>query len=113
MPSAGLSRREALAYLNARLNGYPDQRIEALDLAEDLGGLPIALAQAAAVVSVADRTCRDYRDEYAERLQATTEVLIEGCPRPMLATWSLAVEHAHKLRARRPCLARAGIRLSP
>ena len=48
---AGFSRREALAYLNARLTGFPDQRIEALDLAEDLGGLPIALAQAAAVIS--------------------------------------------------------------
>ena len=93
----GFSRREALAYLNARLTAFPDQRIEALDLAEDLGGLPIALAQAAAVVSVAESTCRDYRDAYAERLRTTTETLVENCPQSLLATWSLAVELAHEL----------------
>src|SRR6185437_11300241 len=42
-------------------------------------------------------TCRDYRAEYAERLQSTAETLIEGCPQSLLATWSLAVEHAHEL----------------
>jgi tetratricopeptide (TPR) repeat protein len=94
---AGFSRREALAYLNARLTGYPDQRIEALDLAEDLGGLPIALAQAAAVVTVAESTCRDYRAEYSERVRASAETLVEGCPPSLLTTWSLAVEHAHEL----------------
>jgi len=93
----GFSRREALAYLNARLTAFPDQRIEALDLAEDLGGLPIALAQAAAVVSVAESTCRDYRDAYAERLRTTTQTLVESCPQSLLATWSLAVELAHEL----------------
>jgi tetratricopeptide (TPR) repeat protein len=93
----GLSRREALAYLNTRLTAFPDQRIEALDLAEDLGGLPIALAQAAAVVSATNGTCRDYRAEYAQRLATTTETLVEGCPQSLLATWSLAVEHAHLL----------------
>jgi tetratricopeptide (TPR) repeat protein len=93
----GFSRREALGYLNTRLDGYPDQRIEALDLAEDLGGLPVALAQAAALVMATDRTCRAYRADYTERLHATTEVLVEGCPRPLLATWSLAVEYAHRL----------------
>src|SRR6202035_3521792 len=50
----GLSRREALAYLNTRLTAFPDQRIEALDLAEDLGGLPLALAQGAAGVTLAE-----------------------------------------------------------
>jgi tetratricopeptide (TPR) repeat protein len=93
----GLSRREALAYLNTRLTAFPDQRIEALDLAEDLGGLPIALAQAAAVVSATNGTCRGYRAEYAQRLATTTETLVEGCPQSLLATWSLAVEHAHML----------------
>jgi tetratricopeptide (TPR) repeat protein len=94
---AGFSRREALSYLNAWLTGFPDQRIEALDLAEDLGGLPIALAQAAAVVAATGGTCRDYRAEYAERLRSTTGTLVEGCPQSLLATWSLAVEYAHEL----------------
>jgi hypothetical protein len=94
---AGFSRREALAYLNARLTSFPDQRIEALDLAEDLGGLPIALAQAGAVVTATDMTCREYRAEYAQRLGTVTDTSIDGCPPPLLATWSLAVEHAHEL----------------
>jgi tetratricopeptide (TPR) repeat protein len=93
----GFSRREALGYLNARLTGFPDQRIEALDLAEDLNGLPIALAQAAAVVTVKEITCRDYRAEHAQRLRATAGTAVDGCPPPLLATWSLAVEQAHEL----------------
>src|SRR5580700_5286485 len=59
----GFSRREALGYLNSRLDSFPDQRIEALDLVEDIGGLPIAIAQAAAVIIVAKSTCRGYRAE--------------------------------------------------
>src|SRR6202035_201033 len=47
--------------------------------------------------TVAESTCRDYRDAYAERLGTTTETLVEGCPQSLLATWSLAVEHAHEL----------------
>ena len=53
VPVPGLSRREALDYLTSRLTDYPDQRIEALDLGEDLDGLPLALAQAAAVMTPA------------------------------------------------------------
>jgi tetratricopeptide (TPR) repeat protein len=94
---AGFSRREALGYLNARLTSFPDQRIEALDLAEDLGGLPIALAQAGAVVTANDMTCREYRSKYAQRLGTITDTVIDGCPQSLLATWSLAVELAHEL----------------
>ncbi|HEX9040555.1 MAG TPA: tetratricopeptide repeat protein [Trebonia sp.] len=94
---AGFSRREALGYLNGRLTSFPDQRIEALDLAEDLGGLPIALAQAGAVVTANDMTCREYRAKYAQRLGTMTDTVIDGCPPSLLATWSLAVEYAHEL----------------
>jgi Tetratricopeptide repeat len=94
---AGFSRREALGYLNGRLTSFPDQRIEALDLAEDLGGLPIALAQAGALVTADDMTCRQYRAKYAQRLGVITGTVIDGCPPSLLATWSLAVEHAHEL----------------
>jgi tetratricopeptide (TPR) repeat protein len=93
----GFSRREALAYLNARLTSFPDQRIEALDLAEDLGGLPIALAQAAGVMTVTQTSCREYRAEYARRLGSVTGSVVDDCPQSLLATWSLAVEHAHEL----------------
>jgi len=51
VPVPGLSRREALSYLSSRLTGHPDQRSEALDLGEDLAGLPLALSQATAVIN--------------------------------------------------------------
>jgi tetratricopeptide (TPR) repeat protein len=90
------SRREALGYLSARLTGHPDQRIESLDLAEDLGGYPISLALAAAQIVEADTTARDYRARYIERQQATAGSITEGWPPSMLANWSLAVERAHQ-----------------
>jgi tetratricopeptide (TPR) repeat protein len=93
----GFSMREALGYLNSRLTAYPDQRIEALDLAEDTGGLPLSLAQAAAVVAGGETTCRDYRVEYAARLRDTAGIIVDGCPPSTVATWSLAVERAHAL----------------
>jgi tetratricopeptide (TPR) repeat protein len=91
------SRREALGYLNARLTGYPDQRIESLDLAEDLDGYPISLALASAQIMDAETTARDYRAQYIERQQATAGSASEGWPRSMLASWSLAVERAHQV----------------
>ena len=60
-PVGGFSRREVLAYLSARLTDFPDQRAEALDLGADLDGLPLALAQAAAVMSLNRLSCREYR----------------------------------------------------
>jgi len=91
------SRREAVGYLNTCLTGHPDQRIESLDLAEDLGGYPISLALAAALIMEADSTARDYRARYIERQQATAGSASEGWPPSMLASWSLAVERAHQL----------------
>ncbi len=94
----GFSRREAVGYLNTRLVSFPDQRIEALDLAGDIGGLPLAIALAAGVITVAEGTCREYRAEYAQRLRAAAAPApIDGCPQSLLATWSLAVEYAHEM----------------
>jgi tetratricopeptide (TPR) repeat protein len=97
IPVGGFSRREALEYLNARLTAYPDQRIEALDLAEDLGGLPLAIAQAAAVITTRDGDCREYRAQLAERRPHMEAVSVEGVTPELLATWSLAAECAHEL----------------
>jgi tetratricopeptide (TPR) repeat protein len=94
---SAFSRREGLGYLNSRLTGYPDQRIESLDLAEDVSGLPISLDQAAAVIMESDTTSREYRARYSERHRSTAGSLIDGCPPSMLATWSIAVERAHQL----------------
>jgi tetratricopeptide (TPR) repeat protein len=93
----GFTMREALEYLDSRLTGLPDQRVEALDLADDVSGLPIAMAQAVSVVVERESTCRSYRLQYAERLRNSAGAVVDGCPQPMLATWSLAVERAHEM----------------
>jgi tetratricopeptide (TPR) repeat protein len=95
IPVAGLSRREALAYLSARLTDYPDQRLEALDLGEDLDGLPLGLAQAAAVMRVRGQDCREYRAQLAERRPHMPDV--PGVSATVMATWSIAAECAHEL----------------
>ena len=91
----GLSRREALSYLSSRLTDHPDQRIEALDLGEDLDGLPLALGQATAVINARQQGCREYRAALAGRRQHMAGV--DGASATVLATWSLAAECAHEL----------------
>jgi tetratricopeptide (TPR) repeat protein len=95
VPVPGLSRREGLDYVASRLTDYPDQRIEALDLGEDLDGLPLGLAQATAVMSVRGQGCREYRSRLAERIRHMPAV--SGVSAAVLATWSIAAECAHEL----------------
>ena len=97
VPVGGFSRREALGYLNARLTDFPDQRIEALDLGEDLAGLPIGLAQAASVLTVRELDCRQYRVHFAERRSHMAARFTAGVSPEVMATWSLAAECAHEL----------------
>ena len=96
-PVGGFSRREVLAYLSARLTDYPEQRSEALDLGQDLDGLPLGLAQAAAVMSANRLSCREYRGRLGERREHMTGVRVDGVSPAVLATWSLAAECAHEL----------------
>src|ERR1700761_7568380 len=95
VPVPGLNRREALDYITSRLSDYPDQRIEALDLGEDLDGLPLALAQATATMSARSQGCREYRALLAERIGHMPAV--PGVSAAVLATWSIAAECAHEL----------------
>ena len=95
VPVPPLSRREALDYLTSRLTDHPDQRIEALDLAADLGGLPLALAQATAVMTARGLSCREYRSRLAQRIVHMPAVT--GVSATVLATWSIAAECAHEL----------------
>jgi tetratricopeptide (TPR) repeat protein len=95
VPVSGLNRREALDYVTSRLSDYPDQRIEALDLGEDLDGLPLGLAQATAVMSARRQGCREYRAQLAERTPHMAAV--PGVSAAVLGTWSLAAECAHEL----------------
>jgi tetratricopeptide (TPR) repeat protein len=96
-PVGGFSRREALAYLSTRLADYAEQRIEALDLVEDLEGLPIGLAQAAAVMNANRLSCQEYRTQFGERRAYMSGRPVEGVSPEVLATWSLAAECAHQL----------------
>jgi tetratricopeptide (TPR) repeat protein len=95
IPVAGMSRREAMSYLTSRLIDNPDQRLESLDLGEDLGGLPLGLAQATAVMRTRELSCREYRAQLAERRPHMPEV--DGVSASVLATWSIAAECAHEL----------------
>ena len=97
VPVGGFSRREALSYLGSRLDDYADQRIEMLDLSEDLDGLPVSLAHAAAVINAMRLSCQEYRARLSERLTFMSAGPIDGVSREVLSTWSLAVECADHL----------------
>jgi tetratricopeptide (TPR) repeat protein len=96
-PVGGFSRREALSYLGSRLADYADQRIGALDLAEDLDGLPLGLAQATAVMNANRLNCQEYRAQFSERRAYMSGRPVDGVSPAVLATWSLAAECAHQL----------------
>src|SRR5262250_3109845 len=91
------SPRESLTYLSSKLHADPDQWIGALDLASDLGYLPIALAQAAALMAETGMDCREYRDRVADRLSRLAGGQADAYPSIVAATWSLGVELAEQL----------------
>jgi tetratricopeptide (TPR) repeat protein len=86
-----------LAYLGARLADFPEQRAAALELGADLEGLPLPLGQAAAVMTVNQLSCAEYRSRLAERREHMSAIRVDGVSAAVLATWSLAVECAHDL----------------
>jgi hypothetical protein len=90
------SSREALSYLMGRLTADPDQRLGAIDLIDELGCEPLALAHASAVIASSALSCRDYLEVFLRRRE-----LVAGTPggRPpaATATWTLCVEHAERL----------------
>ncbi|HEY1618657.1 MAG TPA: tetratricopeptide repeat protein [Streptosporangiaceae bacterium] len=91
------SRREALAFLTARLFEDTAQRNGAVDLAATLGCLPIALAQAGTLVVDCRIDCLEYRRVYGER-QAAMGISAGGGPAASVAvTWSLALDRADQL----------------
>jgi tetratricopeptide (TPR) repeat protein len=106
-PIGVFSSHEALTYLMGRLSTDPDQRIGAVDLLDDLGREPLALAQASATIASSGLTCRDYRDIFARRKMQIAEAL-GGEPSAKAVTWTLSVEQADQLspgRLAQSCLA--------
>ena len=91
------SPREALSYLSSKLHNDSDQWIGALDLADDLGFLPIALAQAAALMADTGLDCRQYRARFADRMQHLAGGPAGAYPSIVASTWALATEFAEQI----------------
>ena len=91
------SPREALSYLMGRLTADPDQRMGAIDLVQDLGCEPLALAQASAVIASSALSCRDYRDYFLRRRDQLTGGAADGETPPSSVTWAISVEQADRL----------------
>jgi tetratricopeptide (TPR) repeat protein len=98
---SGLSRRESLDYLLGRLTEDRGQRTGAIDLVDTLGGEPVALAQAGAVLDSSILSCRDYLDRYARKRQQLA-LSAAGRPAAGAVTWTLSAEHSHRLRPAGP-----------
>ena len=107
------SRREAMSYLVARLSADPDQRHGAMDLVEDLGGEPLALAQATAVIASSRMTCDGYRERFHRRM-VELGVAAEEARRTAASsvTWTLSLDRASQMLpggATDACLAMAAL----
>ena len=90
------SPREALSYLMGRLTADPDQRLGAIDLVQDLGYDPMALAQASAVIASSVLSCRDYRDYFTRRREHMAQAA-GGDPAAAGVTWTFAAEQAERM----------------
>ena len=95
VPVGFFSVREALNCLTERLSVNPAQRHGAMELAEELGCEPLALAQASAVIGNSTLACRDYRDYFAGRRQ---QIGMEAAGASATeVTWTLSLGQAESL----------------
>ena len=69
-------------------------RAGALDLAMDLGCLPLCLAQASAVVADSATDCRVYRARLADRTRQMSVTEAGRYTAAVTATWSLSLDRA-------------------
>jgi tetratricopeptide (TPR) repeat protein len=88
------SPREALGYLTARLYEDSAKRAEAVDLAADLGYMPLALALATTTIAGTALDCRQYRIRFAGRRQELLGRSVDGSVSPAEVAWSLALDRA-------------------
>lgn len=88
--------QESVAYLTERLSTV-DQRADVLDgateLAVELGHLPVALSQAAAVVDFDGISCAEYRAQHDLSLLRPTD----DYDHPVARTWKAAIERADRI----------------
>ncbi|WP_255218840.1 NB-ARC domain-containing protein, partial [Actinomadura formosensis] len=91
---------EACSYLQAKLGTRATDAGEVEALADDLGHLPLALAQAATYILNADITIASYRERLATRLLARAlpsgDELPDDHERIVAATWELSIDQADR-----------------
>jgi tetratricopeptide (TPR) repeat protein len=105
------SQREAMTYLVSRLSKDPDQRRGAIDLIQDLGCQPLALAQATAVIGSSWQSCADYRERFYRRMTVFDSPGGGRVPAAAV-TWTLSVDQAGQLApadSAQACLALAAL----
>jgi hypothetical protein len=94
---------EAVGYLRHRLDGDERLLAEAADLAEDVGLLPLALAQTAAYLLDRGLTCAQYRERWADQRRRLPELVPEDGALPedhkatVATTWALSIARADEL----------------
>ena len=98
LPVGPFNSREALGYLMARLATDPSQRLGAVELINELGFAPAALAQASAVIVSSGVSCHNYRDYFIRRRDQLTDSS-GAAPPPAAVTWMFSFEHAGQLSA--------------
>ena len=90
----------------------PDQRLGAIDLVEDLGCEPMALAQASGVIATSSLSCRDYQGYFTARRDQLAEATAGSKPPAAAVSWLFSVEQADRLApggAAQPVLALAAL----
>ncbi|WP_158102619.1 helix-turn-helix domain-containing protein [Lentzea kentuckyensis] len=94
------SSDEATAYLHAVLGGHPRLLDGAAELVQDLGRLPLALAQAGAYMLDRQLSCAEYRARLASRHLASmvphSDALPDTYRSTVAATLALSVEQADR-----------------
>jgi tetratricopeptide (TPR) repeat protein len=95
-PVSGLSRREALSLVLGRLTDDRGQRTGAIDLVDLLGGEPLALGQASAVLDISAMSCRDYVEHFTRKREQLA-MNFPGRPAAAAISWTLCVEQAYRM----------------
>jgi tetratricopeptide (TPR) repeat protein len=98
VPVGAFSLREATSYLSERLSDDPDKRHGAIELAQDLGLEPTALAQASAVIASSPLSCREYRAQFVQRREQLADSH-SAWPSAAAVTWMFSFTRAGQLTA--------------
>ncbi len=96
VPVGPFSVREAIGYLNGRLEADPDKRLGAIELARDMDFEPVALAQASTVIASSPLSCLEYRAHFVRRREQLAEAA-SARPSAAAVTWMFLFGRADQL----------------